>query len=306
MKKLVALVATIACVSCAAPENRASIVSLSSKEAMPHDLHLAVKIDGDKQVKFLGYTDFDDAGAKGGQIMYPGGNAGVFLVSVLTHSATVSSIKNSEKQRLQDKADEVLRPYSGNIKDLTTDKLINDGIKAEPQVGELQLTSYEQKKQQDGWIIESSPVFFLTQDLSSIILQNPVIIYEKNNAAKPRYRNLVEIVLHLPQDKSAAPYLAENGRLADISASLFSSSLKLSIQDAQQQLSKDGADKTFYYYVGKEKVFERGRLVHIDCEHMTIRTLHGWLKSVPLPAESANESSNCVNTSNEQRKLEQI
>jgi len=306
MKKLVAIIAAAICAACAAPDNRARVEHLTNKDIIPNDSMLFVKIAGDTQVKFLGYTDFDDAGAKGGQIMYPGGNAGVFLVSVLTHSATVSSIKNSEKQHLQDKADEVLLPYRSSINEITTDKLIDSSVKTGLQDGELQLTYFEPEKQQSGWIIESSPVFFITQDQSSIVLQNPVIIYEKGNPAKPYYRNLVEIVFQLPNDQKATSYLNADGQLTQISSSLFNSSLKLSIQDAQHQLTQDGTDKTFSYYLGKEKVFERGKIAHMDCERLTIRTLHGWLKSVPVPAESNSEYVNCANANNEQHAPNKI
>jgi hypothetical protein len=87
-------------------------------------------------------------------------------------------------------------------------------------------------------------------------------------------------------------------RLKEESADLFARSLEIAWREIGNASRKDDPvrPKTIRYRQGKSEKMERAELIDTKCNRVVVRTLRGWLMSVPLaePREDAtgNECNN--------------
>lgn len=68
---------------------------------------------------------------------------------------------------------------------------------------------------------------------------------------------------------------------------LLAESVRLAIDDMRHQfLVRTELDQTFHFYQEGKKAYERGRLLAVEAGRLTMRTLRGWLKSVPIISDN--------------------
>lgn len=85
-------------------------------------------------VVFRGMQGGDGASGSGTAMAYPGGHAGVFLVSVLTHAVFASSSESTARNAAQQAADKVLDPYRPTFEKLSIARVFQEGL-GKTQVG---------------------------------------------------------------------------------------------------------------------------------------------------------------------------
>jgi hypothetical protein len=126
----------------------------------------------------------------------------------------------------------------------------------------------------------------MTQDEQAIILDNAIAIYAPGAAETAVYQNTVRVVSR-PQhrDDTLAFWTANQGAaLKDESATLLALSLDIALADAMAAAQAEGAShKTFRYPEGRTERMERAQLVAEHCNRLVIRSLRGWLISIPAP-----------------------
>jgi len=209
------------------------------------------------------------------------------VAAVATHGAIVETSKNKEKTRLQEEADRVLDPYKEVLAAFSYRELMERGLPLLNIASAPALIAATDVG--DGWIVESFPVFVMTQDRSALVLENALSIYAAKTPTVVRYRNIVKVVSNAQEgeDLPALWGAAEGKLLKEESALLFAHSLRLLLQAAGIAPSGVSAERTFRYSEGKEQRMERAQLVRESCGRAVIKTLRGWLMSVPLrlPAE---------------------
>lgn len=251
------------------------------------------KMPDEKKAKFFGYVDFDGLGGGQGNMAYPGYGPGVFLVSILTHAAISESSKNSEKNKRQNQANTVLIPYESLISSMDIQLSLDNVIRDLSQDGTHKVYKYNAEEGPDRWILESMPVFYMTQDESHIILRNVVALYNENDPGTVVYQNMIEVVSLPVKEDPRGFWTRNNGEgFNKITNELLNTAFNLVNKDFRGGLIKiENKDRTFKYLLSGKKIFERGSLLATDCGRVTIRTLRGWLKSVPMRSDVSKLSA---------------
>jgi hypothetical protein len=249
---------------------------------------------GDRLV-FKGVLSFDDAGGHTGPMMlYPGGVAGL-VAGVLTHGTLESSARQREKDRIQAAADKVLGPYAEVLGRYKPRELMQRAASRMTIGGRKNLIDADTKPS-SGTMVESSPVFFLTQDQLAIVLENDVLI-SGSASAEPAYRNGIRVV-SAPKEAAnpSESWLGNNGEnLKQTSAQLMSESLEIAIQDASAAYSKSSHApyRTVRYAEGKLEKMERAQILSATCDRLLLRTLRESLVSVPIKKDDTLRPSSC-------------
>jgi hypothetical protein len=264
-----------------------------SDTELPAGSGIYLRIYDPARVAYKGFVNYDSVDLGTGGPLYPGDNAGVFLVAVFTHAAVVEAEKNSKKDELQEEADKVLLPYKDAIANFTGSELVNAGLAKIPTDGKYSLKILEEGNAEAEWIMESKPEFEMTKNQRVLLSRNIVVIRSNKKQPEILYQNLMEVHSSpCKQEKPESCWL--EGALKNTSVELFAETIKLALLDFSKELH-DGTntEKTFSYYLGDEKTFQRGKLALENCDRMVIRTLRGWLLSVPSASREKHENPDC-------------
>ncbi len=253
-------------------------------------LNLKITESESPEVRYRGDVDYNGTGIGSMNMLYPAGSPEVFIGAVLAHFFTAESIKNSQKQSLQDEADKVLNPYNEDIENFSNTALLETSLS---KVKVRNLVHIDGTTTE--WIMESTPVFFMSQDESTLRLNNFLKVYSESTKDEPIYTNLIEIV-SLPFDRDSRDYWNQEVggelKLFSVSSDLFADSIDIAIFDLENvMVNDDSQEQTIKYYLAGSEQYERGTLISESCQRLTIRTLRGWIKSVPVWPEDIAASN---------------
>lgn len=276
------------------------LVSNAESAPLPiaKETNWSLRLPKEDKVAYKGLVNFDAAGTGSAAMLYPAPNALGFLAAVFTHGAIVESQKKTQKDKLQDEANKVLSPYEPVLKDYSHKELMQRGLAKTTAGGGKKLLAFSDNPGAD-WLIESIPIFSMTQDQRAIVLENAISLYPPN-ATAPAYQNAVRVVSQTRDGADLIKFWSANGgeKLKEESASLFAHSLDIVLAEASAP-SKDGAQKTFRYLEGNTEKMERAQLISEHCDRAVIKTLRGWLMSIPVRRTSeAEPAAGCSNTAN--------
>ena len=222
----------------------------------------------------------EGAGSKGG-ILYPAPNVGGLLVAVLTHAAIVQGVRGSERNASQSAADKVLEPHSAVIAQLSAERLFD--------AARLRLPSLAAERHV---VVQMAPTFSLTSDQRTIVLDNVLRVHAPDTPSDALYENTVRVI-SAPRDGEdpAAHWIADDGRLLkeEVTA-MLAHSVELSLLGVPA--ADNSSFQTQRYRFGAGQRMERGQAVAAGCGRVVLRTLRGWLMSVP--ASLADTSTPCV------------
>lgn len=256
-----------------------------------------LQLPEDDKVIFKGVVNYDASGPNGSGMVYPGSNAGGFLVGLLTHAIILESIKGRQKTAAQEAADKVLVPYTDIVQIYTYRDLMQRAVEKIATLQPIQLIPHAEKNQSE-WLIQSVPIFSLTQDQTALVLDNVISI---SQPGMPIYVNTIRVVSAANEAPEVAQYwLANQGeKLRGVSAGMVADTLQIALQGAAGSLNSDNtAYKTVRYFEGKTEKMERALLLREQCNRVLIKTLRGWLMSIPVtrtepaPALCAGVSAN--------------
>src|SRR5882757_2396630 len=275
--------------------------AVQARQAAPRvigkDSSWSLRLPKDDKVIYRGVVSFDEAGVGNRQITYPAPNAVGMLAAVLTHGAIVGSMRDSQKNKLQEAADKVLLPYRSVLDSYKHQELMRRGLEKTFTGGSKKLVESTEKPGAD-WFIESAPVFSITQDQTAIILDNSASIYAPNAPSAAAYQNTVTVVSLAKEGTDLATFWTANSgeKLKEESASLLAESLDIILSEMASGPSKEGNPyKTVRYFEGTTEKMERGQLISERCGQVLIKTLRGGLMSVPARRGTATApASDCA------------
>jgi hypothetical protein len=223
-------------------------------------------------------------------MLYPAPNAAGFIAAVITHGLLVESQKNSQKQALQDLADKILDPYRATLEGFKHPELMQKALEKTSWGGRSRLIAASEPKG-SGWVVESVPAYAMTQDQRALVLDNSVSVYRPGESASPMYQATIRVVSQPRGDWDPQSFWLDRdlAALKEESSNLLAHSLDLAIREASgTPPAAQTVFKTVRYLEGSTEKMERAQVIMDRGCRQVIRTLRGWLMSVPLsPASDA-------------------
>lgn len=254
-----------------------------------------LQLPEEDKVIFNGVVNYDASGPNGSGMVYPGSNAGGFLVGLLTHAIILESMKNRQKTAAQEAADKVLVPFTDIVQRFTYRELMQRAVEKIATPQPVQIIPHTDKTQSE-WLIQSVPIFSLTQDQTALVLDNLISI---SQPGMPSYVNTVRVVSTPNEAPDAVQYWSGNQgeKLKAVSTGMVTESLQIALKGAAGSYNADNAAyKTVRYFEGKTEKMERALLLSEQCHRGLIKTLRGWLMSIPV-TRSESAPAPCVGLS---------
>ncbi|WP_431478255.1 hypothetical protein [Massilia eburnea] len=251
-----------------------------SAASAPADAIWALSLPARENIDFRGQVNFDKAGQEPGTMLYPAPGVAGFIVALATHAAVVKGKMKEQRSEIEADADRILVPFRKSLDTFSYGELAERAFPAASGVPWLGSGS----RPQSGWLIASSPVFYMTQDQSALIVDNTVSVFQAGSEL-PVYTNTVRVVSRAVEVENEAVFWQWNGgvRLREASAALFRASVEIARAHALAPVAAAaGAQRTFRYLEGKNDAVERAEPISEQCGRALVRNLRGWLMSIPL------------------------
>ena len=273
----------------------------------------AVRVPSVDKVVYRGSVNHDAAGMGTGTMLYPAPSAIGLLAAIITHGVVNASMRESQRNEMQAGADQVLLPFAPVLSAFTNRQLLEAGVQRMATASTTRLVAPAEPAG-SAWLIETAPVFSMTQDRRALVLDNVIRLYAPG-AIKPAYAQTVRVVaapspeppmtLAAPVAASAASdaagasapaddpamtqWLAQRGQQLTLqSVAMFAESLDAAMEEFARPAGDDkSAHRTFRYAEGGGEKMERAQFVSERCGRVLIRTLRGWLMSIPTDSAAA-------------------
>lgn len=255
---------------------------------------LVLKLPANKEVVFRGVVNFDEVGMAPAGMMYPAPNPIAFLAAIATHAIIMDGAKQHQSNRQQAEADKVLQPYQAVIEKMDAKAMMSDALASSSQGKHLKSVEATQHPQTDS-ILESTPVFWMTADQESIIVDNLLNIRHPGDTGKPTYSNVIRVISTAHNAQAAQAYWIGNGQqLSAIAIKLLAESIDIGLNDANTASTEAKPFRTVRYYEGGQEKMERAQLLNEHCGRMILRTLRGTLMSVPKLKTASTQAANAT------------
>lgn len=257
----------------------------------------AVRVPGVDKVVFRGGVNHDAAGMGAGTMMYPAPSPVGFLAALITHGVLNAGFREKQKNQMQANADLILAPFEPVLAGFTNQRLLEAGRQRLPAERATRLLNPNEPAGGD-WLVEIAPVFSMTQDRRALVLDNAVRIFGPGSSPVVYAQTVRVVSAPLPaaqavaaatepapvaDDEFVKAWSANQGqKLIDESTSLLAQSLEIALAESGGPATDDKTPhRTFRYPEGGSEKMERAQLVSEGCGRRLIRTLRGWLMSVP-------------------------
>lgn len=252
-----------------------------------------LRLPPEAPVTYHGVASFDEAGMGTAGMLYPApGVAGLFA-AIITHGVMVDVAKQKQKDQMQAAADQVLEPYRPFLDKFAHRDLMQRAI-AKARLGRAARLLEPGADAGRATLVESVPVFKLTQDQKAIVVDNLVAVQLPGVSTEAAYRNSIRVVSSPSNSTDQAAFWAANDgeRIKDESARLVAESFDIAFDDvAKTAVAGSAPYRTIRYLEGAVERIERAQVLAEQCERLLIRTLRGNLMSVPLARSAMPETT---------------
>lgn len=223
-------------------------------------------------------------------MLYPAPDAVSFFVAVIAHGLLVESSKKSAEDELQVEADKVLLAYQDIMRGYTHKELMQQGLDKMVAEGRKELLEFNEKPRSD-LLIESTPTFYFTQDQSTFVLDNAIVVYKLDTPELAIYQNTIRVVSDAKVGIETPNYWISNQgeQLKETNSRLFAESLDIALNAVGNVFGENGNTyKTIHYFEGGSEKMERGQILSEHCNRVIFKTLRGWLMSVPARTDATS------------------
>jgi hypothetical protein len=227
--------------------------------------------------------------------MYPAPSVAGFVAALITHGLILESQKDSQKQALQETANKVLMPYQPVLGVYKYAELMQAALDKTPWTGAKTLVGPAPVRGA-GWVVESLPLYSMTQDQRALVLDNIVSVYAPGETAKPFYQSTIRVISQPRAEQDVEAFWKDNAgaALKAESTSLLAHSLTLALHETGKPAAGDTpAFRTVRYREGEAEKMERAQVLNQACRRQVIKTLRGWLMSIPSPSATDPSAAAC-------------
>lgn len=295
------LIYCIFATGCAAP--KATYTKYTRADyAISESPSILINTSDSEPVTFRGLMNFDNVSAGQAQMLYPGDTAGLFLASVMVHGLMVESVKNAQKQAIEEESNAIIEPYRPVTGLYKNGELVDASYAALAEQSYSTFSPYTETAEPTSLVVDIKPIFYITADEKTIILKNIISLWEKSEKPLVVYENLIEVQEDLVTDDFPREYYLDNDGeyLKGLTSDLFVQSMHHFLVHLKGGYVADDADQvTIKFLQNGNKTFERASILDIDCGRATFLTLRGWIKSVRIDPSDFSERAEletCFNT----------
>jgi hypothetical protein len=245
---------------------------------------LGLRLPAADKVAFHGAVNFDKAGGAGGAMLYPAPGLAGMLAAVATHAIMSGTMRDAEKERIRTEADKVLLPYQGVLGGYKHQELLQASLAHLKAGGAKQIIAQAAPATAGEIVVDSVPLFYLTQDHQALILDSAVSITTPGRA-RP-YETTIRVISQ-ERGGQAGPdvWLGDDaGMLKWESARMYAQALDIALADMGTANTSTLPYKTVRYNEGASERMERAQLISENCDFLVLRTLRGNLMAVPRKA----------------------
>jgi hypothetical protein len=252
---------------------------------------LSLRVPKEDLVSFASIPNDDTVAGEPGTMMYGPTLVGA-VVGIIAHGMIESHQQAKEKKSKNALGDIVLAPYRPSLSHFTNAELMRralDGLATDG--GKVLIQSSERAG--PGWLIECSPAFLMTQDARALVLQNSIVIHSPDAASPVTFKNVVEVVGR-PRESVGADsentWMIQDGALLmNASVDLLRESLSLALGELRGDFAgHTAAYRTVRYPRGGTEKMERAQVLRETRLRIVIKTLRGWIMSVPASADASD------------------
>jgi hypothetical protein len=280
----------IALVSSASAQATGESPQPDTNASIAKDSTWSLRLPAEDAVIYKGVVSFDTLGTANHAMMYPAPNVAGFLAAVITHGIISESAQTRQRIQMQELADRVLAPYKSVLNNYSHRELMQRAAEKTTMGGEKKLIETTEQMKTE-WLIESVPIFFMTQDQRALVLEHSVSVYKRDTQTVPAYRNTIKVISAARDADDVVSFWSDNEgqKLKEESANLIARSLDIAMSAAESGFKTDRSPhQTFRYREGNTDKIERAELISGTCDRLLIRTLRGWLMSIPMEGRSAS------------------
>lgn len=258
---------------------------------------LTLRVPLEQTVEVHGSLNYDKAGGAPGTMAYPivqGAGAASLLVGLATHAILSGGMQAAEKKRMREEADKFLLPHRATLDTFTVATLANESLPLMTASSSRRVAPAEAHTSGPDIVIDSAPVFYLTQDTRALILEN-VVKVRLTTLSEPVEKTVRVVLPARPLEGASEHWFGDNAvKLRQASAQMFARSVDLAMNDVRAGATTPGAYKTVRYPEGGTERMERAQILSSTCEHLVLRTLRGNLMVVPRQAEEDVPDTACT------------
>ncbi|WP_338848926.1 hypothetical protein V8J88_08280 [Massilia sp. W12] len=241
-------------------------------------------------VPFDGIVTFDHYGNnKGEHVQVTAPNIATGIAGLILGGLLVKGISDAGKEKVREEANLVLQPFRPVLDKFNYARLTAP-LEQPGASAKLRLASGAQAGI-DELVMESRPLFSLTQDKRSLVLSNLVQI---QSAGRLLWENQVRVVspVFAAEDMNAFWNEQEGRKLLDESQRLYLQSVQAVMAHWRTSQTTDSAQfKTVRYQEGGVEQFERALVLQEHCDRRIFKNLRGqWLI---LPASPGADAAAC-------------
>jgi hypothetical protein len=252
---------------------------------------LSLRVPKAEIVSFAALANDDTVEGKPGSMLYAGPLV-VAFAELAVHGVYESNQQAKERKAKNSLSDIVLAPYQPALSHFTNADLMGRALEGLATHGDKVLIQFTARAG-PGWLIESSPTFFMTQDARALVLQNSIVVHSPDAASPATFNSVVEVVGSpreaVGRDSENSWMIEDGARLQSASVVLLRESVSLALSEIHGDFAAHAAAfHTVRYPRGGSEKMERAQILRETPRRLVLKTLRGWIMSVPVAAEEAD------------------
>jgi len=256
---------------------------------------LSLRIPREEKVSLAAIPNDDTVKGEPGSMLYYGPPAAA-LLGVVAHGLIESHRQAKEKKNRNSMVDIVLVPYQPTLSRLTNSELMRLALQGLTTRGEKSLIGFSEPAG-PGWLIECSPKFFMTQDARALVLENSIVIHSPAASSPATFKNVVAVVgrprERVGPDSENTWMIQEGGMLKAEIVDLTRESVDLALGELHGEFDGHAADyHTVRFAQGGAEKMERAQILKQTPQRVVLKTLRGWIMSVPAGADPSSAPAN--------------
>jgi hypothetical protein len=273
---------------------RAAPDETSAAEA-PAAPALSLRIPKEEKVSVAAIPNDDTVKGEPGSMLYYGPPAAA-LLGVVAHGMIESHRQAKEKKNRNSMVDLVLVPYQPALSRFTNSELMRLALQGLTTRGQKALIGFSEPAG-PGWLIECSPKFLMTQDARALVLENSIVIHSPAASSPATFKNVVAVVGRPRERVGPDPentWMIQDGEMlkAEI-VDLMRESVDLALSELHGDFDGHAADfHTVRFAQGGVEKMERAQILKQTPQRVVLKTLRGWIMSVPAGADSTSAPPN--------------